>query len=99
MDPAVIRQALAQTTKLLELTARKVVLLGQMERALWQELHMDSASVKWDRPMLARFKRTYTQVVNHPKKPDTFTFEGHEYVVGYAKYLIQYLEGQFNGKA
>jgi hypothetical protein len=25
---------------------------------------------------------------------ETFTFEGHEFLVGYAKYLLEYLEGE-----
>lgn len=29
---------------------------------------------------------------------ETFTFEGNEYVVGYAKYLIEFLEGHFKTK-
>lgn len=92
-----LKAALAQTTKLKALIAQKLALMDQMERALWQELHMDSTNtVAWDRKMLGRFKRVYTQVVNHPEKLDAFTFEGHEYVVDYAKYLIEYLEGQLH---
>lgn len=49
-------------------------------------------SILWDRPMLRRFKKAYFEAL-----PDaTFTFEGHEFVTNYAKYLIEYLEGIFN---
>jgi len=55
-------------------------------------------SILWDRPMLERFKTTYNHVKASGETigyaPDSFTFEGHEFVPGYAKYLIEYLEGQ-----
>jgi hypothetical protein len=50
-------------------------------------------SILWDRPMLERFKAEYAK--QHNRGPhDTFTFDGHELVIGYAKYLIEYLETQ-----
>lgn len=54
-------------------------------------------TIRWTPEMLARFKREYAK---HPDLPDaTFTFDGNEYLVRYAKYLIEYLEMQFNPKA
>lgn len=47
--------------------------------------------VSWDKPSLKAFKREYEKAVRRGWK--TFTFHGNEYVVGYAKYLIEYLEG------
>ena len=38
--------------------------------------------------MLGRFKKEYA------KHEGDFTFDGNEYDNGYAKYLIQYLEGR-----
>lgn len=46
----------------------------------------------WDRAKLARLKDAY-DLEDDPKA--TMYFEGHALVVGYAKYLIEYLEGQF----
>lgn len=45
-----------------------------------------------------RFKFTYEYVSKFWTKDDTFTFDGNEYVLGYAKYLIEYLEMQFGEK-
>jgi hypothetical protein len=53
---------------------------------------MTQGTINWDRPMLERFKLAYAQHEN--KHGDTFMFEGHEFVIGYAKYLIEFLETQ-----
>ncbi len=44
--------------------------------------------VKWDHEALKRFKKVY----NLNKKKEEFYFDGRLYVVGFAKYLIEYLE-------
>jgi adenosine deaminase len=44
---------------------------------------------------LAQFKKAYTRVSKILAQTDSFMFQGDEYVLGYAKYLIQYLEMQF----
>lgn len=46
--------------------------------------------ISWTRPMLERFKKEYQKAV--AAKTDTFIFDGNEFVVSYAKYLIEYLE-------
>lgn len=52
-----------------------------------------STMINWDRPMLERFKKVYNKTVEEKKTAqDTFMFDGHEFVVGYSKYLIEYLE-------
>jgi len=48
--------------------------------------------VAWTLPMLKRFKVAYQEAA--AAKADTFMFDGNEFVVGYAKYLIEYLETQ-----
>ena len=48
--------------------------------------------IMWSPPKLKKFKRAYKAAVG--TKADTFNFEGDEFVVGYAKYLIEYLETQ-----
>ncbi len=45
---------------------------------------------------LKKFKKVYDQ--HKSDKEATFEFEGKEYLVGYAKYLIEYLDGEM-GKA
>ncbi len=42
--------------------------------------------VQWDRPMLKRFKKAYQACDG-----EVFTFDGNEFLKGYAKYLIEYL--------
>lgn len=44
--------------------------------------------ITWDRPKLKRLQRAYESA-----KTDVFEFEGAEFVRGYAKYLIEYLDG------
>ena len=49
--------------------------------------------IKWDRDKLKRLKKTHTEVFK--KGEVVFMFEGHEFDTGYAKYLIEWLEGKF----
>lgn len=50
---------------------------------------MENRSViSWDKPMRERFRKAYKKHINEEK----FEFEGHEYLVHYAKYLIEYLD-------
>ena len=42
--------------------------------------------------MLERFRKEFQKAMQN--KADTFVFDGHEFVVDYAKYLIQYLDRQ-----
>lgn len=42
---------------------------------------------------LAKFKSAYDTAVKNNQQE--FLFENHEYVVDYAKYLIEYLTGEF----
>lgn len=44
----------------------------------------------FDRPMLERFKVVITKA--NEAKAETIVFDGHEFVVAYALYLIEYLE-------
>jgi hypothetical protein len=49
--------------------------------------------ISWTPAMLARFKEAYALTV--AMEMDTFIFEGNEFVVDYAKYLIQHLDTVF----
>ncbi len=65
-------------------------------------------SITWDRPKLEKFKLAVEKaakgsVVSSKRLGETgnwkpehniiFEFDGHKFVLGYAKYLIEYLEG------
>jgi hypothetical protein len=44
--------------------------------------------IVWDLAKLKRFRRAYKNATT-----EVFEFEGAKFVVGYAKYLIEYLDG------
>ncbi|HYE68811.1 MAG TPA: hypothetical protein VEA58_09385 [Anaerovoracaceae bacterium] len=50
--------------------------------------------VTFDKPKLERLKKVYQKAVEDKK--ESFIFEGNEYVVNFTKYVIEYLESQFN---
>ena len=54
-------------------------------------------TVNWNRPKLDRLKLAYKAAVAGQEKTgdDVFLFEGQEYVIGYARYLIEYLGEKF----
>lgn len=63
------------------------------------DLHSDPASITWDTRKLASFKRSYARASRGLARPEsTFTFQGHEFVLGYAKYLIQYLDSKLGAR-
>jgi hypothetical protein len=51
-----------------------------------------SETINWDRAMLARFIVAYLDAVS--KDQEVFTFDGHDFLVSYAKYLLEYLQSQ-----
>lgn len=50
----------------------------------------NQGTITWTRASLARLKKAHAKAVKAGKTE--FTFDGHEFVVGYTKYLIQYLD-------
>lgn len=44
--------------------------------------------IEWTRPKLTRFKAALKRAGDN----ECFIFEGHEFVVAYARYLVTYLE-------
>lgn len=53
--------------------------------------------ITWDRPKLERFKRALAAHFDQGgDRESTFTFEGHEFVAGYAYYLIEYLSRELS---
>lgn len=49
-------------------------------------------TVEWNRPKLERFKQAYKHAVANGL--GMFHFDGNDFVTGYAKYLIEYLENR-----
>lgn len=53
---------------------------------------MSAGTVQFDRPKLERLKAAIKAA--EAAGAETFTFEGHDYLVSYAKYLVEYLESR-----
>ena len=49
--------------------------------------------INWNRARLSRFREAYKAALD--SKQETFVFEGHDFVIGYAKYLIEFLDDEF----
>lgn len=49
--------------------------------------------ISWTKPKAALFEKAYKQTLAAGRT--VFTFEGCEFVPAYAKYVIEYLKGQF----
>lgn len=53
-----------------------------------------SRTINWTPEKLAKFRTAYSDAV--AANVDVFTFDDNEFLVGYAKYLIEYLAMEFN---
>lgn len=53
---------------------------------------MSEKTITWTYDMLQRFKQAYAKA--KAENADTFIFDGNEFVLGYAAYLIQYLDSK-----
>lgn len=51
-----------------------------------------STSIAWTLPMLERFKKAHEAAKS--RNAQTFLFDGHGFLVNYAAYLINCLEGR-----
>lgn len=49
--------------------------------------------INFTKGTFSRFKKEYKKAVE--EKKDTFIFDGNEFLVAYAKYVIEYLEMKF----
>jgi hypothetical protein len=57
-------------------------------------------TVIWDAKKFKRLQRRYDiQITRGRSSDETFVFDGQVYVMGYAKYLIEYLKPKFNPEA
>ena len=52
--------------------------------------------INFDRQKLKELKTLYNKAVKESK--ESFTYNGDEYLTSYAKYMIEYLDSQFNNK-
>ena len=52
----------------------------------------NQSTITWTPQKLQRFKRHYKIACDNNQSQ--FHFEGHDFLCSYAKYLIEYLEGQ-----
>lgn len=49
--------------------------------------------IEWTKEKRDRLEKVYkSEIANGSGRYDTFKFEDHEFVVGYAQYLLQYLD-------
>lgn len=53
---------------------------------------MDQGSILWTIGRLERFKLAYNNAVKN--NDEQFKFDGYDFLTGYAKYLIEYLEAK-----
>lgn len=51
--------------------------------------------IEFTRPKMKRFQKAYDLAVKEGK--ETFTFDGHEWLTQYAKYVLEYLNDKING--
>lgn len=54
----------------------------------------EHVSIVWDRPKLERLKLALAKSTGDEHA--AFTFEGNEFIKGYASYLIEYLENKLS---
>jgi hypothetical protein len=53
---------------------------------------MATKEITWTKPMFKRFKKAYADAV--AAQQANFVFDGHDFLVSYSKYLIEYLESK-----
>ncbi len=73
---------------------RRIIRFGRNSRRLSNDQTHTVDQVTWTPDMLREFKRTYSKAVKD--KVLVFTYRGHQFIPDYAKYLIEYLESQFD---
>ncbi len=59
--------------------------------------NMGNIIINWTPVKFKKLRTAYDKALNNNVK--IFTFEGHEFVTAYAKYLIEHLTNKFNDKA
>lgn len=64
--------------------------LGWVDAEIWKKKD-DRAIIDWNTEKLKQFQKAYSVC----EEGKTFTFEGHEFLKSYAKYLIEFLKMEF----
>jgi len=54
---------------------------------------INTNTIAWDAAKLERFKKAVADAEKGAVASGCFAFEGHDFYLPYAKYLIQHLEG------
>ena len=54
---------------------------------------MTTETLTFSKDRLVRLKDSYAEAISEGR--DEFTFDGYDFLVGYAKYLIEYLDNHF----
>lgn len=55
----------------------------------------EAQMVEWDRPKLKRLQKEIAKrVLQGEDRMSVFEFEGHDFVLAYAAYLAEYLDGK-----
>lgn len=92
---------LRHVDNLIEHHKKTNALLETLKHAIVMDCHKktmpkDQKTITFDRNSLARLKRIYNKALKDGKtKNDVIKFEGNDLLIGYAKYLIEYLESRF----
>jgi hypothetical protein len=55
-----------------------------------------NSTITWTPKLLAHFKPVYQRALEESGRDGKFIFRDHEFHVGFAGYLIEYLEGQWS---
>lgn len=63
------------------------------EAATMDQMRGEGPAILWTRPKLVKFKQAYQDAIDTCE--GEFIFEGNEFMMGYAKYLIEFLDGKF----
>lgn len=89
-------ELLGNIEQLVILTERKAELMREMRRSFlhhWMKHDQsDPASINFDERLFIKFVRKYYECLHDGV--EQFEFEGHTFLVAYAKYVIEYLEPQ-----
>ena len=84
--------------KLLALAAKfQELKLSLVHREIQRMADDNDQTITWDAEKLAAFKDEWQKA--HDNEQEQFEFEGHQILVSYGRYLIEYLEYLFGEEA
>ena len=90
-----IEAALDKLARVRVLTAQKLKLLDELERTLTHQWAKEAGvnTIHFTEVKFSTLKRAYERATKDGETQ--FKFEGHDVLVSYAKYLIEYLTSHF----